>query len=127
MEKKMTKREVLEMIKNYINGEVDLTDDMAAEIVNYVDTTIAQLENKAVKANERAKQRRAESDEIRAMVHGLLTDELQTVDEICAQVEDESITKSKVIPRLSQLAKDGLAVKDEIKTEAGNRVAYKLA
>lgn len=127
MEKKMTKREVLEMIKNYINGEVDLTDEMAAEIVNYVDTTIAQLENKAVKANERAKQRRAESDEIRAMVHGLLTDELQTVDEICAQVEDESITKSKVIPRLSQLAKDGLAVKDEIKTEAGNRVAYKLA
>ena len=127
MEKKMTKREVLEMIKNYINGEVDLTDEMAAEIVNYVDTTIAQLENKAVKANERAKQRRAESDEIRAMVHGLLTNELQTVDEICAQVEDESITKSKVIPRLSQLAKDGLAVKDEIKTEAGNRVAYKLA
>lgn len=127
MEKKMTKREVLEMIKNYINGEVDLTDEMAAEIVNYVDTTIAQLENKAVKANERAKQRRAESDEIRAMVHSLLTDELQTVDEICAQVEDESITKSKVIPRLSQLAKDGLAVKDEIKTEAGNRVAYKLA
>lgn len=127
MEKKMTKREVLEMIKNYINGEVDLTDEMATEIVNYVDTTITQLENKAVKANERAKQRRAESDEIRAMVHGLLTDELQTVDEICAQVEDESITKSKVIPRLSQLAKDGLAVKDEIKTEAGNRVAYKLA
>ena len=127
MEKKMTKREVLEMIKNYINGEVDLTEEMAAEIVNYVDTTIIQLENKAVKANERAKQRRAESDEIRAMVQSLLTDELQTVDEICAQVEDESITKSKVIPRLSQLAKDGLAVKDEIKTEAGNRVAYKLA
>lgn len=127
MEKKMTKREILEMIKNYINGEVDLTDEMAAEIVNYVDTTIIQLENKAVKANERAKQRRAESDEIRAMVQSLLTDELQTVDEICAQVEDESITKSKVIPRLSQLAKDGIAVKDEIKTEAGNRVAYKLA
>ena len=127
MEKKMTKREVLEMIKNYINGEIELTEEMAAEIVNYVDTTIIQLENKAVKANERAKQRRAESDEIRAMVQSLLTDELQTVDEICAQVEDESITKSKVIPRLSQLAKDGLAVKDEIKTEAGNRVAYKLA
>ena len=60
-------------------------------------------------------------------VAAVLTAELQTVDEIVAQVEGEEVTRAKVVARLKKLTDAGVAVKDSVKVEKSKRVAYRLA
>ena len=130
--KKITKREILTAIKALVDAaataEVDDVTVTGEDIANYVDTTIAQLDNKAAKAKERAAAVKAEGDEVRAAVQAVLTDELQTIDAITEQVDVEDITKSKVTARLTQLTKAGVCYKEQVKDDSGRKVmAYALS
>lgn len=124
-ETKMTKKDWFEVIK----GIVEASDnENAAGAVEFIDKQMELLTAKAEKAKERAAKTKAEGDEMRAAVQAVLTEELQTIDEITAQVEGEEITKAKVTARLTQLVKAEVATKDTVKTEDGRKVtAYKLA
>lgn len=119
-EKKMTKKDYFVEIENILRDakENDLADVMAHEV--------ELLENKAVKNKERAEARKIAGDELRDTISNILIDDLQTVDEIVDQIEDEEITKAKVVARLTQLVNLNEAIKEQIKTEDGKKVmAYR--
>lgn len=120
----MTKTMWFEAIKEIVeNSEVE----NKAEIVEFIDKQVDALAAKAEKAKERAAKVKVEGDELRAVVESVLTDELQDIDSIVAQVDGEDITKAKVVARLSQLVKAEIATKDTIKIGTRKVAAYKLA
>jgi hypothetical protein len=94
----------------------------AADVIDYVDTTIEQLDNKAARAKDRAAKAKAAGDELRAKVAAVLTDEFQTIADIAAQVDVEDITPAKVTARLTQLVKLGEAHKTKLKTDDGRKI-----
>lgn len=128
MEKKMTKREKFEMLKEIIRGDVsvEITAEQA-DLIDFIDTQIASIDTKAEKAKARNAEKKANGDELRDVVQSVLTDELQTIDAILTQIEGEDVTKAKVTARLTSLVKNGLAEKEEVKDEEGRKLkAYKL-
>lgn len=121
-EKKMTKKDYFVEIKEVLENanEIALAEVMAHEV--------ELLENKAIKNKERAAQRKIEGDELRDTISNILVDEFQTIDEIVDQIDDEEITKAKVVARLTQLVNLGEAIKEQVKTEDGKKVmSYKRA
>jgi hypothetical protein len=123
MEKRVTKKENFETLRGIVE---DSTVENKDELVAFIDAQIALVESKAEKAKERAAAKKAEGDELRATIKSILTDELQTVDMITDQIDDEEITKAKVVARLSQLVKLGEAEKEQVKVEDKKVMAYKI-
>lgn len=118
-DKKITKAEILAIIKE---GMAD-----NAEVVAYCDNELVLLENKKIKAKERADAKRAEGDELQAVIKSVLTDVPQTRDEILAHFEnaDGELTVGKIQAKLNNLVKFEQASKTEVKTEDGKkRTAY---
>ena len=123
--KKVTKKENYEMLMEIVENS---NSEMKVELVDFITKQIESIDAKAAKAKEKAAEKRAEGDELRAAVKAVLTEELQTAEEILAQFEDEELTKAKIVARLTQLVKNGEASKEEVKTEEGKKImAYKLA
>lgn len=121
---KVTKKDWYAQIKAIVEAS---ESDQKDEITAFIDHEVELLDAKAAKAAARAASKKAEGDELRAAVQAVLTDELQSIDTITAQIEGEDITKAKVTARLTQLVKSGAATKDMVKTEDGRKVtAYKL-
>ena len=120
MEKKTTKREFYEMIKEIVAEDETL--------VAFCEKEIAAIDAKAEKAKERAAAKRAEGDALREAVQAVLTNEFQTIDEITGKVEGEEVTKAKVTARLTQLVKAEIAEKTDVKNEETGKTvkAYKL-
>ena len=124
MEKKITKAEKYEMIKEIIaNMEVEGKDELVAFLDKQIDGIVA----KAEKAKARSAENKENGDELRAVVEQVLTNEYQTIDAIVAQIEGEEITKAKVTARLTALVKAGIAEKDDVKDDEGRKLkAYRL-
>ena len=118
---KMTKRNVYEALINYANGgamayagdEGDVVVTAEA-LAAFAENEIALLDKKAVKAKERAAQKRAEGDELTDAVRASLTGEFEPIAEIAARIEGEDVTVAKVTYRLTQLVKNGEAEKQEL-------------
>ena len=131
--KKITKREVLEAIVKLLgteNGisEINNTGITVNEATEVLTGMISQLDHKAEQARKRAAKKKAEGDELRDIVEGVLTNEPQIIDAITAQVDFEGATKAKITARLTQLVNAEIATKEQVKTEDGRKVmAYKLA
>ena len=123
MEKKITKREMFEAIINGVNtGDYTVTAD---EIVAFCENEIALLDKKAVKAKERAAEKRAAGDELTDAVRDALTDEFVVIADIAAKVAEaigEEATVAKVTYRLTQLVKNGEAENTDIKIPGGEGV-----
>ena len=123
-EKKVTKKEYYDLIRNIIEGANIAEKD---ELLEFINKQVAQIEAKAEKAKIRAIEKQKAGDELRDKVKSILTNELQTADAIVAQIDNEDITKAKVIARLTQLVKNDDAEKEDVKTEDGRSVkAYKI-
>lgn len=123
--KKVTKKENYEMLMEIVENS---NSEIKAELVEFITKQIESIDAKAAKAKEKAAEKRAEGDELRAAVKAVLTNELQTAEMILGQIEGEELTKAKITARLTQLIKAEEAVKEEVKTEEGKKVmAYKLA
>ena len=119
---KMTKRNVYEALINYAKsgvmvyasdeGDVVVTGEALAA---FAENEIALLDKKAVKAKERAAQKRAEGDELTDAVRAAMsTEDFEPIAEIAARIEGEDVTVSKVSYRLTLLVKNGEAVKEQI-------------
>jgi hypothetical protein len=128
MEKKVTKKQVFTAIITAVAG-MDKVGDLDKDVVvATLETAIAQIDAKATKAKEKAAEKKVAGDELRDVIASLLTSELQTADDIVAQIEGDDVTKSKVVARLSQLVSTGAAAKEQIKAADGRKLmAYKLA
>lgn len=123
-EKKITKKEYFGMLKDLVN-ESDVENK--GELIYFIESQIASIETKAAKAKERAEAKKAEGDELRETVKSILTNEFQDAETITALINDEEVTKNKVIARLTQLVNLGEVEKTDIKNESGKtRKAYKL-
>ena len=120
-EKKMTKRDYFVEIKEILENanETALAETMAHEI--------ELLDKKTAKNKERAAQRKIEGDELRDTISNILVDEPQTIDEIVDQIDDEEITKAKVVARLTQLVNLGEAIKEQVSKDGKKVMSYKRA
>ena len=128
MEKKITKREKFEMLKEIVRGDINVEMTVEqAELVDFLDSQINAIDAKAEKAKARNAEKKANGDELRDVVQAILTDEFQTIDAIVAQIEGEEITKAKITARLTSLVKNGIAEKEDVKDDEGRKLkAYKL-
>ena len=120
MEKKITKREMFEAIKvGCTTGEWTVSD---VEVAEFCDNEIALLDKKAIKAKERAAEKRAAGDELTDAVRAALTDEFAVIADIATKVAEtygEDATVARVTYRLTQLVKNGEAENGDVKVEGG--------
>lgn len=123
MTEKITKKGYFEMIEEIVRAS---DDSRVEDILNFIEHEKELLEAKRVKAQAKAEKTRNEGDELRKAVQSCLTDEFQIISDIFAQIEGEDITQPKVTARLNQLVKAGIAEKEQVKTEDGRRMAYRL-
>ena len=125
MEKKMTKKDYFNAIKEIIEStESEIKD----ELIYFIETQITSIDNKSEKAKERAAAKKAEGDALRESVKSVLTSEPQTADDILSKLDGEDLTVAKVRARLTQLVNLGEANKSDIKTEDNKtKKAYTIA
>jgi len=121
---KVTKRDFFNCLLNL------LEDAKAAGVANYnydeiaemIHKEIASLDKKAEQAKVRAQKAKEAGDELRAALHGVLTENLQTIAEILAAVQaatgDTSLSAQKITGRLGQLVDLGQAVRGEVSIQA---------
>ena len=120
---KMTKAMWLEEIKGVVEAADYENKEGAIEFINKQIETLAA---KAAKAKEKAAKAKAEGDELRAIVEGILTADAQPIDDIVAQIEGEDVTKAKVTARLTALVNAGIAKKEPVKVGSRKVMAYSL-
>ena len=127
--KKMTKVENFMALKGMLEGK-EVTEDVAAALIEFIDTQVEQIEAKAEKAKVRAAEKRAKGDELRDAVQATLTNEFQDIASIMSKVDyesDEELTNAKISARLTQLVKAGIVEKEQQKNEAGKKcMTYRL-
>lgn len=120
MTEKMTK-------KDYYNEIIVLaTDAERIDLVDFCNAQIAAIEKKAAKAKETAAAKKVADPLVDVVLAGV-TDELSTIADIVARTGDPDLTVAKATSRLKKLVDAGTIVKDTIKVDKANRVAYKLA
>ena len=125
---KITKKDFFAAIRTMVEGIETVGDIPADKVLEFIDTQVAQIDAKAAKAKERAGEKKAEGDALRAEVAAHITTEFQTADDITALVEGfEDITKAKVVARLTQLVNAGTVTKEQVKVGDRKVMAYKLA
>ena len=100
-----------------------LTD---AEQIEFVETKIAALEERAAKTKARNDAKKAESDELRERIFNCLTDEPKTLQTILEELDEEGLTIPKIVPRMTQLVNTDRAEKIEVKVEGGKKMGYRL-
>ena len=137
---KITKREMYEALISLattgkleyetVDGVVGVTEEALKE---FAENEIALLDKKAVKAKERAAQKRAEADELTEVVFSAMTEEFEPIAEIASRIEGEDVTVARVQYRLRKLAESGRAIKEQITIPGGEGqkarkvMAYKRA
>ena len=124
-EVKITKEMRYERLVEIVEA-ADIEEEERAEMVEFIEKEIAALVNKREKAKERAAQKKTEGDELREVVYAVLTQELQTAEEILEKIDGEDVTKQKVVARLGQLVKAEKAHKEQVKVEGRKIMAYRL-
>ena len=128
MEKKLTKKDYYAALRAMVEGIEMVGDIPADEVLAFIDKTVEQIDAKATKAKEKAAEKKADGDALRMEVLLLLTDEFQTADAITAAIDDQEVSKARVVSRLTQLVNSKDAVKEQMKIEDGRKVmCYKLA
>ena len=122
--KKLTKKDYYGMLKNIIStSDVDNKEELEA----FINRQVEIIDNKAEKAKERAAEKKAEGDELRAAIKSVLTEDYQSADDILVQLEGEDLSKAKIIARLTQLVNNGDAEKAQAKAEDGKKfMTYRL-
>lgn len=125
----ITKRQIFEALntmtfEDVIVGDAIVTD---ADIKDFIEKSIAQIDARNEKAKERQAQKKAEGDELRAQVKAVLGTEPMKVTEIVAAINDPEVTSAKVVSRLTQLVNAGDVVKEDVKVDGRTLKVYTIA
>ena len=127
MEKKLTKKDILAAIRTEVVGMETVGGVPVEAVLEFIDKTVEQIDNKAAKAKEKAAEKKADGDALREEVLSHVTNEWQTADAITQLIGNEDITKSKVVARLSQLVRAEVVVKEQQKVGDAKLMCYRLA
>ena len=101
VEVKWTEMKIYEDLLNFVEtGEISVP---AEEMTAFCKRKIAVLNNKKVKAKERAEKNKAGTDALAEAIYNVLTYEYETVADIAAKVDFEDVTVSKCVYRLSKM------------------------
>ena len=114
--------ELREMVMDVVKDE-----EKQDELVAFIDKQIETLEKRKEAAATRAAKKKEESDALTEEILGLIGEDLVTVDEIVVAINREDVTRNKVTARLGKLFKNGAIVKETVKVNGNQRMAYKLA
>lgn len=114
--------ELREIILNTI-----MEQDDQDELIEFIDKQLETLERRKAAAAERAEKKRAASDAMSDAILAQIGEELVTVDDIVAALDDEAVTRNKVTARLGKLVKAGTIVKEAVRVDGNKRMAYRLA
>lgn len=124
MSKNMTKREKFEMAIAIFTKD-ELTEDTAM-LVDFFKSEIDALDRKAEKAKERKAAKEAEPDEIyiaiQDVLHAQEAGSFITIPAIIEAIGDDSITPSKITPRLTSMINDGIVEKKAVVTADKRRL-----
>lgn len=116
---KITKVDYFEQLA----GIVEASDvENKEDILKFIQGSIETLENRKRAAQERAEKKKNEPDELADAVKAVLSEELQTADDIAAQIEGEDVTKQKVVARLTKMVNAGIVRKDSVKTDDKRKI-----
>jgi len=113
-------RDRCEILKELVlaasNGElVEISDADTEDLLEYLDAQIYAIEKRAARAKKRGEIKREAGEILTARIKSLLTEDLQTADDIMAQITDlPEVTRAKVLSRLATLEREGFAVKERI-------------
>lgn len=121
--KKITKTDNFNALKEIV---AQVEPENAEALIAFLDKEIEAIANKAAKAKEKAAEKRAEGDALRAKIESLLTDEYQTIAAITAAIGDEEVTAAKVTARLTQLVNADLAEKAQVTSGSRKVMGYKV-
>lgn len=121
---KMTKREMYDVIAT-VFAATDRED--REEIMAFVEKEKAALDRKNEKAKERAAEKRAAGDALKARIEKILNDEPITVNGIIVALGDEDLTPAKITARTRQLVAEGIALKEQVKIDNRKLMAYTRA
>jgi len=125
----MTKRDVLNALAT-VNFTEDITvGDVVvtpADITEFVETSLAQLDNRAAKAAERAAQKKVDGDEMRAAIKAVIANSEKpvTIAEILEALDNEEMTSAKVVSRVGQLVKLGEVFKSDTRVDGRSLKIY---
>ena len=97
------------------------------ELVEFIDKQLETLERRKAAAAERAEKKKAASDAMSDAILAQIGEELVTVDDIVAALDDEAVTRNKVTARLGKQVKAGTIVKEAVRVDGNKRMAYRLA
>ena len=126
--KNVTKRDYFNAIRTMVEAADAVGAYSVDEVLEFIDKQIAQIDAKAAAAKVKAAEKKAAGDELRERVFNLVNEEWQTADDITEALNDEEVSRAKVIARLTQLEKSGEIVKSQAKTEDGKkRMVYRVA
>lgn len=133
--RKITKKEIYQIIREFAataNPDVFGNDILADDVVDFCDNEIEILDHRAEKAKENQAKKKAESDALKQTLAGMLTNDFMIIADFVARLDDEEITSQRVSTRLSALAAEGIAEKQEVVVEMASgtrarRIAYRLA
>lgn len=114
--------ELREIILNTI-----MEQDDQDELIEFIDKQLETLEKRKAAAAERAEKKRAASDAMSDAILAQISEDLVTVDDIVAALDDEAVTRNKVTARLGKLVKAGTIVKEAVRVDGNKRMAYRLA
>lgn len=127
MEKKVTRKEMFNGIKATLAENFPAED--VQEYIDFIEKEIGAIDAKAAKEAERRAAKKAEPDDLMDAVLEYLGEEPITAAEIADKLADRfpEVTRNKVTYRLAKAAKEGKAVKNEIKAEGKKYIAYTIA
>ena len=117
----MTNREIYDVIANvFATVDVAEKEDVLAFVVKQKEA----LDHKNEMARKRAAKKREAGDAMKEQILGMLTEEPMTINDILAEIGDETVTSAKVVARVSQLVRDNAAEKCVVKRDGRKLVGY---
>ena len=110
--------------KVFTDTDVELLTAHKDEVLEGIVKELTALDKKNEAARKRSAARKADGDELRGTIESLLTDEPKTVNDILAELDNETLTPAKVVARMTQLVKADKATKEVIKIDGRKLTAY---
>lgn len=125
---KTTKKDILTALKAMAeDGNMHIEDFLSTltdeDVVAFCDNELELLAKKTARSKEAAAKKRAEGDEITAVVRDALsTEDFEPISVIADRINDENISKAKIVARLRNLIECGEAEKQEMTTDDKRKV-----
>jgi DNA-binding MarR family transcriptional regulator len=120
MAEKITKKQYFEEMITI------LTDANREDLVAVLEKEIQALDKKAIKDKERKAAKKAE-DPLKDRVLAIVTEEKEiSGEDIVKEINDEDVTKAKVVARLTKLVKEGIVDKAVKNIDKRRITVYKL-